>query len=69
MKMPIEWHENCVKNQKAYREKVKDGMDQTIRDYQRLCADIDKKEQQIKEAKRQGKDGFDADKFLKKRGK
>jgi len=73
MKMPIEWHEQCLENsEKSLREKeayLDHFIDQETLAIERLRKECELVRQQIAEAKRQGKDGFDAEKFMKKRGK
>ena len=69
MKRPIEWHENDLKTAMAYHAELYDAMISAIQNFERSSDEIKFMDMQIEEAKRQGKDGFDADKFLKKRGK
>ena len=67
MKMPIEWHEKQLKTYRKYHEELLIAVH-----YATANAKISERciyvlEQQSEEAKCQGKDGFDAERFLKKR--
>lgn len=72
-KNSMEWHENCLKNWLAYRDKIKQEV------YDRLAeleAELERNEKglkfyqlQVETAKAEGKDGFDEGKFLVKRNK
>jgi hypothetical protein len=67
MKFSIGWHEDCLKNQKASYKANKERIE---REFQRLARDeasIIAYEMQIEEAKAMVMDGFDPDRFLKKR--
>lgn len=67
MKMPITWYENNIKN-------MKKNLQQLLCEHHKMevtmgmaRSEIAILEDQIRAAKEQGKDGFDQDKFLKKR--
>ena len=67
MKMPIAWHEECLKNMEislGYKKKL---LAQEQNDIERMEKRIMFRKAQIEEAKRKNKDGFDEDKFLKVR--
>lgn len=68
-KMPIAWHEECLKARLSSLELDRERLN-------RLQSSIDRSEdairvlsEQIEEAKRQNKDGFDADRFMKRSAK
>lgn len=69
MKQPIEWHEECLRNQ---REHYNNMLSYVLREQERLRraeADILTYEEQIARAKREGRDGFDRERFnVKARG-
>ena len=64
MKQSIEWHEDVLKNQKqslkSDAKRIKDLQD----NYARLLSRVLFCEVQIEEAKKRGKDGFDAERFM-----
>jgi hypothetical protein len=67
MKHTIDWHKECLNNQKVWLQNKRQEL-------LRLKAVVDSSESemlfyhdQIVEAQRQNKDGFDSDKFLMKR--
>jgi len=67
MKMSVEWHKQCLKNQKRTLEIRRLNIDDSIR---KLLADEKNTsfyEMQITGAEGQGKDSFDRDKFMVKR--
>lgn len=65
MKHPIEWHEECLKNQRKTYEREKDGVRREILRLARAKRDLRHYEAQVQEAKRLKKDGFDSDKFMR----
>ncbi len=67
MKMDIEWHEHCLRNQLLSASRKKEQL-------LRLQAEVERADQsaalyaaQINLAKQEGKDGFDSDKYAIKR--
>lgn len=64
MKRSIEWHERTLVNSKASYERLEQEIARLQADLQRIGAANRFTEKQIAEAKRQGKDGFDSDRFL-----
>ena len=64
MKQAIEWHEDILKNQKqslkADANRIEDLQDK----YVKLLTRVLFHELQIEEAKKRGKDGFDAERFM-----
>ena len=64
--MPIKWHEQCLHNMESYSMDQQKRLESFKRDIERTEAHINFLKLQLTEAKRQGKDGFDAEKFLVK---
>lgn len=69
MKMSVEWHEGCLKNQRETREMDLAALERMCNRIERENRNIEFYERQIAEAKKQGKDSFDMEKFLVKRPK
>lgn len=67
MKMPIEWHEECLVNHHASLNRIKQEFKRHEENLLRATSEYEFRKLQIEEAKRQGKDGFDSERFLKKR--
>ena len=67
MKMPIEFHEDNLKNRKRNIERMEEDL--AVFKLRIACSkkDIDFLSLQVEEAKKQGKDGFDDERFLIKR--
>lgn len=63
-KQPIAWHEICLTNMKVYHGRLQQEVRNAKTAADRLSREIFHRERQIAEAKRRGKDGFDADRFL-----
>lgn len=68
MKMPIEWHERQFEFMRSHHMDLSRARLKAIADWERSSEELELCRRQIDEAKRQGKDGFDAEKFMKKRG-
>lgn len=66
-KMTMEWHEECLRNQKRGVEEDRQYALQAIKQYRRHRKDVQFREAQINAAKAKGMDGFDAERFGKKR--
>ena len=69
VKFPIKWHEECLRNNQAtlYGAKVRLSLiTAEVHALETICL---RHEGQIIEAKKQGRDGFDRDKFMQKRNK
>jgi len=65
MKKPNTWYQECLKNSTRYHKEQLDGV---ILKYERVLLSIaedDFNQLQVDESIRQGKDGFDDDKFMK----
>jgi len=69
MKKPIHWHRECLNNQKAYLNELKRKADQAQRNYEHCLKASMFYEEQIETAEKEGKDGFDPEKYLKTRTK
>lgn len=67
MKRPIEWHEECLRNQRDELERAQHRLALAVESERRARADVDLRERQIAEAKRRGMDAFDSEKLLIKR--
>jgi hypothetical protein len=66
-KMPIKWHRECYKNFKASCERNHQNIELLLRQSADQDARLAFYGQQIEEAERRNLDGFDEDKFMKKR--
>jgi division protein CdvB (Snf7/Vps24/ESCRT-III family) len=66
--MPIAWHESCLINRKASLMREVERLERIMAEVDRDKHIIEFYSQQIEEAKRRGKDGFDSDKFMHKVG-
>ena len=70
---PIFWHEDCFRNSSRYLEEMRQEFENLKKSYEeritRLTADLAEYEKQIALAKAEGLDGFDRDRFNKKRTK
>ena len=67
MKMSIKWHEECLYNQKKSLEGYLRNLKHMQERVESLTKSTDFYESQIKEAREQGKDGFDSERFMVKR--
>jgi hypothetical protein len=67
-KMPMQWHDDCLRNWKGSVEERRLAMERAKADYERCAADCAEYEAQIAQAKARGLDGFDRERFGKKRG-
>jgi hypothetical protein len=67
--MPVEWHENCLKNGMITLQQEKNVLAFQQRRVERMLAECELHAIQISEAKRQGKKEFDRERFLVKRVK
>lgn len=63
MKMPIEWHRECLKNQTVYVEQQREELNRKQEAFGKLELDTDIYRAQIERAEREGRDGFDAARF------
>ena len=66
-KQPIAWHEQCLANRISHARRMYDAYIQAQTDYGNARQACLKLEQQIKIAKARGMDGFDAERFGKKK--
>ena len=69
MKFTIEWHENCLRNQAAYLLRIKGEQDRAKRELMEALARHQFYATQIEKAKQMKKDGFDRDRFMKRKEK
>lgn len=66
-KMPIKWHKECLKNSEENLKRERkhhNEIAERLRDHELRNAIY---REQIRRAEEEGRDGFDADKFNKKR--
>jgi chromosome segregation ATPase len=63
-KMPLEWHEGCLKNRKFYLEEIKNQIEDLKSQVSRREREIQFYEMQITKAKKRKLEGFDSDRFL-----
>lgn len=68
-KYPIEWHLDCINNQKSYIESQKKKMEEIQKDITRVEENIRFEEYQIELARKGGLSEFDREKLGVKRGK
>lgn len=69
MKLTIGQYEVWLENYKTNLERRTAALKRDAKDIQIIKQDIRLRERQIEEAKKRGKDGFDSERFLVKRGK
>ena len=69
MKHPIEWHEQRLINRNAHLDRQRDELDRLQSNIERLEDENNHLAMQIGIARQRGKDGFDEDRFLKKKSK
>lgn len=67
MKMPMEWHRQCLENMISNLSTEEDRVNRAVRDLNRSRIEVATYREQIIEAERRGMDGFDAERLLKKR--
>lgn len=67
MKYPIKWHENNLKNAKHSYEQEKEAYKRAREQLDRNYNYIKTLEYQIEQAKKEGKDGFDSEKYKRVR--
>jgi hypothetical protein len=67
MKMKLNWHKECLKNVKQYRDRQKSVVREAEEALERIETKILIMELQIDEAERKGLDAFDADRFMVRR--
>jgi mRNA-degrading endonuclease RelE of RelBE toxin-antitoxin system len=63
MKNSVEWHKNCLKNIKKYREKLLKRIEDLKEDLEKTNREIFIYEQQIIRAEKLNKKEFDSDRF------
>jgi len=68
MKQSIAWHEECLANMRSYYHRLNVEATAKRAEADRVCMLGDILMRQIAEAKRRGKDGFDADRFMVPKG-
>jgi len=69
MKRPVEWHEQCLANQKDYLRRKREEVERLLGEIERVFNKAVFYERQISEAKRRKMNGFDSDRLLVKRSK
>lgn len=67
MKMKIDWHEECLKNSRATRERMVDRMNTIKAEVDKMAREHALYQAQIDLAKKEKKDGFDCEKYAIKR--
>ena len=67
MRFPIEWHENCLNNQKTYLISLRNKEKFLAKEIENLKVKSEFYSLQIEKAKEKQLDGFDRDKFGIKR--
>jgi len=61
--MPVEWHEECIKNQIKHCKRKGEGLNELKEEVRRLKEEIEKYALQIIKAKQLKKTSFDRDRF------
>lgn len=69
MKMPLEWHKQCYRNQKSHLEEKERELERLIVNVSGLQDEVRFYFKQIESASKKGIDGFDAGKFMRKRNR
>lgn len=64
MKMPITWHEECLKNNKNHLLRKEAEAERVMESLKRHRMRVEHLEFQIQQARRKGKTGFDSERFL-----
>jgi len=67
MKQSIKWHEECLVSMTRFAEDATEGADLAIRKEKDAWGSVRLLQDQISEAKRKGKDGFDSERFMVKK--
>jgi hypothetical protein len=66
MKMPLNWHKQCLLNQKQHLNHTKEKLDRAQAEYDRCFASTMFYIDQVEQAEKEGREGFDSDKYLRK---
>lgn len=66
-KMPLAWHKKRLQNSRGYEKILKIQLDKLSDQWLTVVSRNNFSEQQIAEAEREGKDGFDADRYMAKK--
>jgi hypothetical protein len=66
-KQSIAWHEECLMSSEAYLKEREEQLRKLLEQVVEHRLIVDRRRAQIERAKREGRDGFDADKFLPKK--
>ena len=69
MKQPISWHKSCLANMQGSLSRKCVEMERTAQEYYRALHECERYQDQIITALDKGMDGFDQDRFMKKKGK
>lgn len=69
MKRPLEWHKQCLLNQKKHLNELKRELDKAQNNYDRCLNSTLFYIEQVETAENERKDSFDPDKYLKQRQK
>lgn len=67
MKMPIKWHEDCLRWRGETLERQRVIAERAVEEMERTKREMEFYAGQIEGAKKRGKDGFDAERFMKNR--
>lgn len=65
MKFSLERHEECLRNSKAHAKRLREEAERALAAANRADRDVAFYELQVETARKQKKDGFDSEKFLK----
>lgn len=63
-KQTIKWHEECLKNWEASNKRNAEHLARVLEEFKRDSAKLQFYRDQIAEAKKRGKDGFNRDRFM-----
>jgi len=67
MKHPIEWHQKCLENMRRDLGDKRADLFRAQNEYDRAYRELRLYEDQVQRAVNEGRDGFDAERFGKKR--
>jgi hypothetical protein len=67
MKFELSWHKDCLRNRKKHNNTLLYTLQKIKESFEEDTAEILFYEQQIQEAEKQGKDGFDSERFMVKK--
>lgn len=67
MKQGLQWHKECLKNRESHLEREEQELDRLLIAIERSRQEVALYKAQIKLAEKEGKDGFDSERYAIKR--